>query len=59
MPSFAVIAPDKFELDQLKVENGAADADVVRVDGRRLPEDAAGLLIYAPDGEGLTSERRL
>lgn len=56
MPSFAVIAPDRFELDQLKVENGAADANAVSVAGGRLPEDAAGLLIYAPHGEDLTSE---
>lgn len=56
MPSFAVIAPDKFGLDQLKVENGVTESKAVRVAGGRLPEDVAGLLIYAPDGERLRSE---
>ena len=56
MPTLAVIAPDEFGLDQLVIEPGLAVPSAVRFDGEGLPQDVAGLLIYAPDGMRLTSE---
>lgn len=54
--TLAVIAPEDFALDQTIEEVARGEVDLVGVRDGGLPLDAAGLFVYAPDGQSLGTD---